>query len=344
MTTDTNAPDVPPADAQMPSAAPRCVKVSDLIRALLITRVSLCPQTPPPSLVTDRSSTAKSYTRKILISLANPFSKPPTPERVNSFSDFIRRDSSDWGIPEDQSQILDGEPISKSLPIPRQVELVGVEGKGHPSDLLFSFNSSPGDQAVPILIDFNNPQPFGKASQAFQGFPGSVSSADTLISAGRANSLSREFNGIRLGSRTPSVSSRSNSPISFDNRSRGSSISRPNSLSGALNPFAVPFHHAQTPKVNIPSGRASPERWSPARKSSTVLGDDTVPSLPLPKALPPSLPKRPNSVLPPVFVKREAAALPQPMSLKDVAPLGQGWEGDRSLSGNEKRRRASVQV
>ena len=65
-----------------------------------------------------------------------------------------------------------------------------------------------------------------------------------------------------------------------------------------------------------------------------------IPSLPLPKALPSSLPLRPGP-LPPVYVKRESAALPQPMALPDVAPLGKEWEGDQAISGNERRRRAS---
>jgi hypothetical protein len=33
--------------------------------------------------------------------------------------------------------------------------------------------------------------------------------------------------------------------------------------------------------------------------------------------------------------------LPQSMALPDVPPMGEGWHGDNSLSGNEKRRRAS---
>lgn len=33
--------------------------------------------------------------------------------------------------------------------------------------------------------------------------------------------------------------------------------------------------------------------------------------------------------------------LPQSMALPTVPPMGEDWEGERSLSGNEKRRRAS---
>lgn len=33
--------------------------------------------------------------------------------------------------------------------------------------------------------------------------------------------------------------------------------------------------------------------------------------------------------------------LPQTMALPDVPPMGEDWNGERSLSGNEKRRRAS---
>ena len=33
--------------------------------------------------------------------------------------------------------------------------------------------------------------------------------------------------------------------------------------------------------------------------------------------------------------------LPQTMALPDIRPMGEDWVGERSLSGNEKRRRAS---
>jgi len=33
--------------------------------------------------------------------------------------------------------------------------------------------------------------------------------------------------------------------------------------------------------------------------------------------------------------------LPQTMALPDIPPMGEDWVGERSLSGNEKRRRAS---
>ena len=66
-------------------------------------------------------------------------------------------------------------------------------------------------------------------------------------------------------------------------------------------------------------------------------------SLPLPK-LPSTLPARPPGPIAPVFVKRESAALPQPMALPEVAPLGNDWEGEGGMSGNERRRRASEMV
>lgn len=299
------------------------------------------PDTPPPSLISVRTGPARSYTRNFLLSLATPNAVPPAPERLQSFSEILRKDSSsDWGIDETASEILDGEPASKSFPIPKQAELIGMEGHGHPADLLFNYRSSPGDAAVPILIDFRNPEPFGKtgrkASDAFQSFPQSVTSASTtstLPAVETGMSLGDKFVCMRIGARTPSFS-RSTSPSLSETSSRKRSDSV--SSNGRLNPFAPPWPLPKTtPKLTIPINNPYSSNSSPAVSISSEA------SLPLPKALPPSLPQKPNCSLPPVFVKRESAALPQPMALPEVAPLGSDWEGENSLSGNEKRRRAS---
>ena len=311
--------------------------------------VSRCsPGTPPPSLVSSKTASARSYARNFLLSLATPHAVPPAPQRLNSFSEILRKDSSsDWGIDETVSDILDGQPASKSFPIPKQAELIGVEGQGHPADLLFNYRSSPGDAAVPILIDFGNPEPFGKcdteAPDAFQSFPQSVNSAGTFTmgtasttTAGDRVTINDTFRCMRLGSRTPSFS-RSTSPSLSESslRQRSDSLSS----NASLNPFAAPWPLPKsTPKLTIPFTNLDSVSSSPAKSISSEA------SLPLPKALPSSLPQKPNCSLPPVFVKREAAALPQPMALPDVVPMGSGWEGHNSLSGNEKRRRASEMV
>lgn len=117
----------------------------------------------------------------------------------------------------------------------------------------------------------------------------------------------------------------------------------------------LPWRRPSAPASGSPSA-PSP---SPACKSSNAFArpfplppTSVAPQVPIPGAkaesatlpLPPppgSLPPKPTSILPPVFVKRETAMLPQSMALPTIPPMGEGWEGDRSLSGNEKRRRAS---
>lgn len=252
---------------------------------------------------------------------------------------LLRKDStSDWGIGEEYSDILDGEPISKSMPIPRQGQVMGVEGDAHPADMLFEYQSTPGVVAVPILIDFANPDPFGRLDKA--------DSRELHSSLARMEQRAPTSGGsgipmvlIQFGSRVPSLSL-SASPSLSDTSSRkrsGSNESAGSSL-GSLNPFAAPWPLPQTtPKVAIPSTVTHRRSTAGDTASSASMIDS---SLPLPKP-PTSLPQRPKCPLPPVFVRRESAALPQPMKLPDVAPMGQGWEGEGGLSGNEKRRRAS---
>jgi hypothetical protein len=98
---------------------------------------------------------------------------------------------------------------------------------------------------------------------------------------------------------------------------------------GSLNAFAPPFPLPQTTPSSLSHSPAIPAGSGAAKKESSTL------------PLPPSLPKKPTTILPPVFVKRELAMLPQTMALPDVPPMGEDWVGERSLSGNEKRRRAS---
>ncbi|RSH83967.1 hypothetical protein EHS25_005211 [Saitozyma podzolica] len=307
------------------------------------------PCTPPPSLTTDTSSSTY-YSRPTLLSLAqSPLSRPPNPVRLNSFSAILRRgtvDDSKWGIDEEHSDILDGKPIAACLPIPVPVpdrktnggsktststssRASSVDSVSGPAEVLFAFQSM--ERAAPILINFNQPDPFGQAklrpdlgdqcrrpSAVFQTFPSSISrdSSSTSLASMAANSMGDRFSslretnlrGIRSKSRSGSVSS-TGSGSSFGN-------------GNGLNPFAPPF----------PLPNTTPAAITPPR--------EPAPSLPLPKTLPASLPKRPGPIAP-VFVKRESATLPQPMAVKDVAPLGSDWSGEAALSGNEKRRRAS---
>ncbi|WWD06324.1 hypothetical protein V865_004414 [Kwoniella europaea PYCC6329] len=190
-------------------------------------------------------------------------------------------------------------------------------------------------------------------------FPRSVNSSTTSL----------QNLGIRLGPREDLVDqnslvgsggklsrSNSNSSITSSRSVLNRRSSSPFGGQNELNPFAPPFplpntinahgngqlvhpkpislNEAIQRRISTSSDRSNPRSQSP--EPLAVAG-----SLPLPKNLPSSLPAKP-SPLPPVFVKRESAALPQPMALPDVAPLGKDWHGDNSLSGNEKRRRASL--
>ncbi|WVQ64317.1 uncharacterized protein L199_002479 [Kwoniella botswanensis] len=164
---------------------------------------------------------------------------------------------------------------------------------------------------------------------------------------GLGGKLSRSNSDSSITSSKSVLNWRSSSP--FGGRGHGSN---------ELNPFAPPFplpnttnahgsgqlvhpkpislNEAIQRRISTSSDRSNPRSQSNSPEPLAVAG-----SLPLPKNLPSSLPAKP-SPLPPVFVKRESAALPQPMALPDIAPLGKDWHGDNSLSGNEKRRRASL--
>ena len=280
-----------------------------------------------PHSIPSLTFSSRTYSRTDLLSLARtPNAEPRSPRRLASFSAILRKGSvdSEWGVDEQHSTILetifDNEPVSKALPVSMSRDDATPDVK----DVLFAYRSVlPHDRAAPVTIDFTNPDPFAgclkrpeptkdRASSVFQSVPSSTRpSSATLGSntgAGLAISLGERFTSLRRTShsRYPSPSN------SIGSESSASSIS--------LNPFACPFP--------LPVPEASP---FPA----------DIPSLPLPKVLPSSLPARPHGPLPPVFVKRESAALPQPMALPDVAPLGEGWEGERGMSGNERRRRTS---
>lgn len=268
-------------------------------------------------------SSSLTYSRTSLLSLAQtPLAQPPSPSRLNSFSSILRRgtlDPTEWGVDEEHSSILDGQPVSKALPIPALTN-EGDEAK----DVLFAFKSSmPRVQAAPVGI-FTNPEPFAlkregphaKASSVFQALPATASSttlgSNTGVGVNLALSLGEKYTSLRRHSR-------SSSPCSVSSMS-----SDPSSNSASLNPFAAPWPlPAETPDLSHPPST------------------DDIPSLPLPNNLPSSLPPRPVGPVAPVFVKRESAALPQPMALPDIAPLGEEWEGESALSGNEISRRRS---
>ncbi|KAK8844766.1 hypothetical protein IAR55_006616 [Kwoniella newhampshirensis] len=182
------------------------------------------------------------------------------------------------------------------------------------------------------------------ASSVFQLFPSSVNSSSTSLHIPSTSKpfLSRVTNQIDPIS---SLGEAHHPPRRGLPSSRSSSISSSSSTEDrSLNPCAPPFRFSNTlppsshpPPLPVPRTSNFNVPASPSLNPTTPV--DTPPSLPLPK--PASLPARPPGPLPPVFVKRESAALPQPMALPDVAPLGEGWEGENSLSGNDKRRRAS---
>ncbi|KAL7422319.1 Endocytosis and vacuole integrity protein [Cryptotrichosporon argae] len=101
------------------------------------------PAAPPPSLVTDTTSACDStrtasmgpastsgltYTRDLLLSLvrnSKALPAPPAPRRLSSFGPILRGGSVvQWGVDEGASSLLamadelDGEPVSKALPVP----------------------------------------------------------------------------------------------------------------------------------------------------------------------------------------------------------------------------------
>ncbi|WVW81283.1 hypothetical protein I302_103274 [Kwoniella bestiolae CBS 10118] len=253
-------------------------------------------------------------------------------------------------------------------------------GSTRDSETLFHYKSYDeslgGENKLPILVDFGNPFAGGGS---ISSSPGSVDKAaptknkdrepqdkhplSTFPRSVNSSTTSLQDLGIRLGPRENLVDplplhlggrvSRSNSNSSSTSLSsirRSSSFSRETK---ELNPFAPPFPLPNTqgtgtdqlhqPKPISLKGTLN-RRISISNDRSNSNSPEIEPfpgSLPLPKNLPPSLPPKPSS-LAPVFVKRESAALPQPMALPDIPPLGREWTGENSLSGNEKRRRASL--
>ncbi|WWC97554.1 hypothetical protein V866_004438 [Kwoniella sp. B9012] len=201
----------------------------------------------------------------------------------------------------------------------------------------------------------------GKERDRESIFPRSVNSSTTSlqnlgIRLGRREDLTDQNSLVGGGGRLSR--SNSNSSITSTKSILNRRSSSPFGGQKELNPFAPPFplpnttnahgsgqlvhpkpislNEAIQRRISMSSDRSNPRSQSNSPEPLAVAG-----SLPLPKNLPLSLPAKP-SPLPPVFVKRESAALPQPMALPDIAPLGKDWHGDNSLSGNEKRRRASL--
>ncbi|TYJ51673.1 hypothetical protein B9479_007744 [Cryptococcus floricola] len=330
---------------------------------------TLNPSTPPPSLAT-------TYSRASLLSLRTPDQPPPNPIRLQSFSIFRSNSMSDddWGIDESLSKVLGGRNGSEDWSFARMNAEAGVKmAAGRPvsirkdsgsssgsdgDEVLFHFTSATPSRMAPpkILTDFSNPfaqtvkpeatkaQNLGvgvglpirlgprksstNALDVFQTFPSSVNSASSSLHLGPAQmgSLGKDFGRMRLGRRDSAESV----------GSVGSATSGTSRASmGGLNPFAAPF---PLPPTAVPN---APNSSSPSSSSTSPSIPAPTASLPLPNP-PMSLPARPPGPLPPVFIKRESAALPQPMSLPDIAPLGKDWEGDNSLSGNEKRRMSGV--
>ncbi|WVQ72237.1 hypothetical protein IAR50_001786 [Cryptococcus sp. DSM 104548] len=331
---------------------------------------TLSPDTPPPSLAT-------TYSRASLLSLRTPDQPPPNPVRLQSFSIFRSNSMSDddWGIDESLSKVLDVRNVSEDGSFTRMNAGTGNKmAAGRPvsirkgsgsstgsegSKVIFHFTSAtPSHMAPPkILTDFSNPfaqtskpdttkaQNLGvgvglpirlgprksitPAPDAFQTFPSSVNATSSSLHLGPAQmgSLNKDFGRMRLGRRDSSES-----VGSVDSAASG--VSRA-SMRG-LNPFAAPF---PLPPATVTTSFTSPSPSSPQPPSSGSSPSIPAPAASLPLPSPPSsLPARPPGPLPPVFVKRESAALPQPMALPDIAPLGKEWEGENSLSGNEKRR------
>ena len=331
------------------------------------------PAAPPPTLIHTQSSettNSTSYDRNFLISLQTPHARPPHPDRIQSFSKLIRHELYQWGVDEQSSYILDASEASETDA--RKIA-PGSEGNGlkPPSELIFNFKS-PAEEAVPVLVDFSNPEPFGdssikpvdkdseiptntdkvKASNVFQSFPGA--STTTLPSSEHGSrmalTLGNTFQILRLGARLDSslsprtrVPDRARSPSLLESLSdrRLSPASSISSNGSQLNAFAAPFPLPNTtPKVVIAGTGDTVPAYSSESSPAQSYSEASLPA-PKPVSLPFSLPRKPNAALPPVFVKRETAALPQSMALPDIAPMGMQWEGENGLSGNDKRRRAS---
>ncbi|WWC90183.1 uncharacterized protein L201_005116 [Kwoniella dendrophila CBS 6074] len=227
---------------------------------------------------------------------------------------------------------------------------------------------------VPVLVNFNDPFQNQNESQSetisselpnsLKGFDDKEINDQKKLRSSSLKPHSIPFSqlGMRMGPREDLVdhdnhcggrNSKSNSISSLTSiLSRRSSSASSASFSGGkdkneLNPFAPPFplpnstsasnivqpkpiHHDKLKKpISLGGGGGGDE---------TQQTEDDGGSLPLPKpSLLSSLPSKPSG-LPPIFIKRESATLPQPMSLPDIAPLGEDWLGENSLSGNDKRR------
>ncbi|WVQ82900.1 hypothetical protein IAT38_005036 [Cryptococcus sp. DSM 104549] len=347
---------------------------------------SSLPSTPPPSLATDRTTTSltpSSYTRRDLLALATPHLPPPHPTRLQSFSPILRSsiDDSEWGTSEDRSSLLDGEPVSKALPVPDK--MAGGAGAVHPADrmavnmtmnmgmgakmakperksssgsesgtdseLLFHFSSIP-ERGPPVLVDFANPFAPDSTTTSSSGTARppahSLSVPLKLASSGTAKKLSAASIFQTFPS---SVNSSSSSihllPAGQDAARVGREFS---ALRRRESAASLSGSDSETPRyadpLHLPHPFSCVIHLQP--HFHHLLPPPTTTPSPVstptpPRPLPASLPARPGP-LPPVFVKRESAALPQPMSLPDVAPLGRDWEGENGLSGNEKRRMSSV--
>ncbi|WVR03066.1 hypothetical protein IAU60_000055 [Kwoniella sp. DSM 27419] len=246
------------------------------------------------------------------------------------------------------------------------------------SQLFFQFNSY--EAAAPVLVDFVNPfvksgampdnnvpgeevppvpQPpaglpvrLGERKVSLYQLPRSVNSSTTSLSSLRFGVKDKDKEATAAGFVATSLAwPRGRSDSTSSDASTRSGVSLPHE--NKLNPFAPPFPLPEPAHPGQNTSTASKRITTSSQVDPPpTLQKDVPPSLPAPRpstphslstptsTLPASLPARPGP-LPPVFVKRESAALPQPMALKDVKPLGKDWLGEASLSGNDKRRRAS---
>ncbi|WRT63221.1 uncharacterized protein IL334_000124 [Kwoniella shivajii] len=297
----------------------------------------------------------------VLLDFNNPFAVA-NQETPSELIGEIKTSPTPLGTPSSSNEkINESELVVKPIPIPIPIPISTASGSGINTNVNMNMTMTMKIGSGPLHRKLSSPfpSPPPRLQEHENNFPSSVNSSP----GSRLSSLTMRLGPrVDLSSTLDDVSgnkevSRSNSVSSITSSSHSSPPSLPIPLSrsstlneGAgggnkLNPFAPPF---PLPNSNGEQQKGKPITSSKIdREDSLDCNNQPPPSLPLPLPkqsltlpLPSSLPARPGP-LPPVFVKRESAALPQPMALPEVAPLGKGWMGDNSLSGNERRRRTS---
>lgn len=338
--------------------------------------------TPTPSLSSASSTRSYSREQMLDLASSTPTLKPPTPAsaKIDTVNLILRKDSADferqYGSPVASVERAFMKPAQRSRTLPLGPSLVmgktmsdielGEErlkdGTGKvpttaPMPMLLDFAQSPidiDDEDIDIDIELHSAKYPGprrpdtakaasrtpsSASSVFNNPPGQFTASP--LSAEMAWSLSKQHVDLRAKNEDVNAA-----------RSRSSSTSSTATITGIASPDDIDWRR---PKVTAGLSAFAPPWPLPTTTPQLTKAKAIPKSVPAPTpppiaraestTLPPpaTLPAKPQGSLPPIFVKREAALLPQRMALPHVAPMGRNWDGENSLSGNDRRRRASEQ-